>query len=350
MSILTIDYIHDTPSQIISKFKQIQKRYFDPYSIRLLTDSNQYVYLEKKFNEYTKILYGNNKRLYGLKAQIEEIDPHQGRAVITISEGALVSDGVVIKFTQPFKLIQSTNNLSLDSNTYNLVFVEYQFVETFPPNIAKINFLSKTKIEQNLSPSLFKGVLYAFKFNQNGELIESIPNINVSDDSSQQLQPSKTITIFGAPFTITPPIPKEDFEKGIDAKLNELYNNLSSELTNLKKEVEDELTQKLNEVENSINSVNTELTNFEDIYTLQLIDILTTIYELKSDFTFVKSRVINNPISTATNLAAPLSKSLDQYIKELTKQINTWYYYQEIKTSGKPINTPYEINLDSQKY
>jgi len=231
-----IDFINDAPESIYHKFNSIQKRYFDPLSLRLLTDTKKYVFVEEKFNKYTSLIYGNNKRLYGLKIEEFNININNNRLEITLSPGAIISDGVIIEFTDTIKLIQkikiSDSNylININNNEPNFIFIQYKYIKSFPPNIAYIKILSKTKIEEEIHPEYIKGILGYFKLNNNN-LTEIVPEINCPSNNKlieYCISPEKSkITLFNNNFIITPPFNKEYIEKGILELLTELKNDLA---------------------------------------------------------------------------------------------------------------------------
>jgi len=158
-----IDYTNMSHDQIENIFRQIQKRYLDPYTIRLTTETNKYRFVEKEINKLVSTLHGNNIVISGL--EIREIDLSNPDYVkCHISKGIAIADNTLIEFLDDIILKVPVSHIDITNTLYNVLFLDYIHVQTYPPKVAKIYLLNE-KFLPNYPNA--KVILDAFKIDNN---------------------------------------------------------------------------------------------------------------------------------------------------------------------------------------
>jgi len=139
-----LDFINEDLTTIDAKFKNIQIRYFDPFSISITTETNKQVWFSEYLNRSFDKVFGSNIIIDGIVLQ--SIEDNSDNYTLVFNKGLLRVDSVFIEITDNIRLIipkNSDTNLSGDItqfDNYLLVFIEYKFVKTYPYNFAKIRF------------------------------------------------------------------------------------------------------------------------------------------------------------------------------------------------------------------
>ena len=171
-----IDYTSQDPTTINSIFSKIQKRYFDPYSISITTETNKQIFFSDYLNNFIKTLLGtDNEPLNGLITTFNtETDTYYE---FQVSKGKSISDGVIIEFTDDIILrIPKNSNNTLNTNEHALIYIDYQFVKTYPYNIATIKYVHQKSLINTLSGKSFTPVSIIEK--QSNTQYYIFPNIN----------------------------------------------------------------------------------------------------------------------------------------------------------------------------
>jgi hypothetical protein len=129
-----IDYVNHSLEELKTTFESIQKRYLDPYRIRLTTATNEYVFVGKDINKMVSLLYGDNVILEGLK--VTNISYASDYVDITVEKGSAICDKTIIEFTDDMILRVPKSWLNTDNSNYNIVAIDYNHAETYPPRVA----------------------------------------------------------------------------------------------------------------------------------------------------------------------------------------------------------------------
>jgi hypothetical protein len=186
-----IDYVNHSLEELRSTFDSIQKRYLDPYKVRLSTTTNNYVFVEKDINKMVSKLYGNNTILEGLR--VTNISYASDHVDITVEKGSAICDNTVIEFTQDMIIRVPKNWLNTSNDNYNVVVIDYNHAETYPPRVAYIiAFEYKSTVPYQVST-----IVNVFKTNGSSTTYQN-PDINGN------LVEDLTLTINGNNLSVTP--------------------------------------------------------------------------------------------------------------------------------------------------
>ena len=224
-----LDYVNNTVEDVTSIVKSIQKRYLDPYRIRLSTDTNNYVFVEDKINKMVSAAYGNNIVLSGL--QIQSIDTSNTDYIdVYITKGLVIVDYTLIEFTDDM-IIRVPRTWIDDTNTeYNIVGIDYAHVQTYPPRAA-IPFV--TKQSDTKSFTQIKIITAVFKLDNT--------TITYQNPKTGTVQQTITLEISDLNYEIKPPIDIigeiSNKVEGIGLTFLQALLELSNRVYNLRNEV-----------------------------------------------------------------------------------------------------------------
>jgi len=185
-----IDFHNKTPEELMPLINSIQKRYLDPYTIRLTTKTNNYFFIETEINKITSVIYGNNVLVEGLN--ITNIQYFDKYVEIYVTKGIAICDSTIVEFTDDFILRVSKTDLDISDKKYNVIGIDYIHVQNYPPRVA---FPFATNID-NTSSYNVSAVIGVFKTDGS-----STTYLNPDDG---KLVEDLEITINGTKFKILP--------------------------------------------------------------------------------------------------------------------------------------------------
>jgi hypothetical protein len=202
-----IDYYNNTVEDLKSVIESIQKRYLDPYQIRVTNATNNYVFIEDEINKLTGTIYGNNIIISGF--EVTDVQYFDNYIDFYINKGTAICDNTIIEFTDDIILRVPKTDLDLTGDVYNIIGIDYKHVQTYPPRIAyplvvNYNNISNYNISAVISVFKTDGTETKYLNPDNGKLIEPLQ-----------------LDINGIIFNVQPAL----------GKLNELYDNLNKTIS-----------------------------------------------------------------------------------------------------------------------
>lgn len=183
-----IDFYNNTVEDLKPIIESIQKRYLDPYTIRLTTDTNNYRFVEGEVNKAITALYGDNTVVKGL--DIYAVSVQSDYTDVYVHKGTLIADNTVIEFTDDMQIRVPNDWLDNTNTEYNVLAIDYVHTQSYPPRIA----IPYVKKESAFSDEIIKVATSAFKLNGT-TVTELSPNkkstVNVTiKDTAYKITPS----------------------------------------------------------------------------------------------------------------------------------------------------------------
>jgi len=286
-----LNFITDDLSTLDTKFKNIQFRYFDPFSISITTETNKQIWFSEYLNKSFTKVFGDNLVIDGF--EITNVQDSTDNYTIDISKGLLRIDSVFVEITDDIRVVipkNSKTNLSgntTSTDNYLFIYVTYKFVKSYPYNYAKLRYTRADDLLNNYNglPITVLGVLYKdssgnlayFPSTESIDTPQEIQNL-INQISQQNSSLGELLSNSVKPITSRPNLQK--ISKLLQEQFEQFKSQIQNDIDNLKNadiQLQSELNSLSTQLQNEIDSLNNSLQQFEQNVNSELQTINQTI-------------------------------------------------------------------------